>query len=103
MTTPRPSIQNNRPRPVPCVADATNEEDQGRWMPGFPGLVRIEEGLFSEARTVSTGVSCRGWGVIALCLCITGTAAFEPLSAGSQISDLRFMGAEPTFCPNCAP
>jgi hypothetical protein len=46
MTTPRPSIQNNRPRPVPCVADSTNEEDQARWMAGFPGLVRIEDGLF---------------------------------------------------------
>jgi hypothetical protein len=77
MTKPRARIQNNRPRPVPCVADATNKEDQAGWIPGFSGLVRIEDGLVSEARTVSTGVSCRGWGVTALCLCITGTAAFE--------------------------
>jgi len=46
MTTPRPSIQNSRPRPVPCVADATNREDQAGWMPGLPGLVMIEDGLF---------------------------------------------------------
>jgi hypothetical protein len=102
MTIPRPSIQNSRPRPVPCVADATNGEDQAGWMPGFPGLVRIEDGLFSEARTVSTGVSCRGWGVIALRLCITGTAAFE-----SPLCDLRFgigiIWDLKSSCPNCGP
>jgi hypothetical protein len=40
MTRPRPSVQNNRPGPVPCVAGATNEEDQAGWMPGWLGQDR---------------------------------------------------------------